>query len=262
MDPWMQVQHDWFGPVNDGKEAVQKIMDGWPELLEYLRPMIESLQVVDEVTPHRALMRKRKLRYSDHGDDLNMQRVWNGRLREAWRRPVRTYSYKQSERQATIFINTVVNCNVSFTQALWRAAAVLKINDILQRAGRHVQIYSGDVAAWVSPFVEMFAIGVKVKDFTQPLTEEQLAAMSTSAFQRTLMFIANGALDHSVYRGLGRAADGLPIPLLERKKAGELIIQIGATTTYEGALRDIQNVQQQLIGEGEYLEGVRLAHDG
>jgi hypothetical protein len=242
--------NNWFGPVSGAKEAREKIKNGWSEIMPYIQKMMDQINVIPEVAPHQSLSRRRKLSRDSHGDNLDITRVWLGDLQRAWSRPKKRMLHHVTDKRATIVINVGCNANISFYQTLWRAVAALKICDVLTNSGRSVEIYCGDSTknlTMFSPSLSLY-LQIRVKEFTQPLDMERLAAMSTTAFLRTHLFVGAGARKEQVNHGLGQAIEGLPIQLHRRKEAGELIVEMGATYSLEQAVEDINKVHKQLLG--------------
>lgn len=227
----------WYGTREEPRE---KIQHGWPELLETLRTMSERLELSDEVTPHLAILRRRKRVRGDSGDELDMPRVYSGQLATAWTAPRRRMAPRYSERFATLVINVSCSCHTSFDSTIWRAAIALKVCNMLQAAGRTVEIY---VANPVNPYGRF---ACRVKTYGQPLVVERLVAMSSAAFLRTYGFIMIGSANTRVDAGLGYPTDGIPVQILERREAGELVIDIGQIFTEAAAKSEVLKIQNQL----------------
>lgn len=239
----------WIGLEGNGQDARQKILNGWPELLEKLRPLMNQLEVTEAIAPHRAMLRRRKMSRGDHGDRLDMHRVYAGELDKAWSLPKKTNLFGVTDRKATLVVNIGVTGNYDFDDTLWRAATALKISDMLQRSGRAVEIYVGASATQIGYPVTESRIYCRVKEFNQPLAIERLAAMCSAAFHRTYGFMARGAIDSKVNYDLGTSGNGLCAQLQERKGAGELVIELARCFTFEDALRDLESVRKQMIGD-------------
>lgn len=241
----------WYGGPTDGNEARLKILNGWPELLERLRPMVAQLDANEHVTPHRATVRRRKTVRGDHGDFIDMHRVYAGQLDTAWTRPKRQNLVGMTDRKATLVVNVSLSAHTNFDETLWRAATALKISDMLTGSGRSVEIFVGCAGSDVGQAVYESRIYTRVKAYTQPITIERLAAMCSAAYMRTYMFMALGAIDDRIASNLGYPSDGICCQLQARKDAGELVVELARCFTFADALRDIESVQKQLLGTRE-----------
>lgn len=240
----------WFGLAGDGNAAREKILYGWPELLNKLRPMRNQIELGEAVAPHRAIVRRRKMTRGDYGDVLDIQRVYAGELDRAWTRPKRRNLYGVTDRRATIVVNVSASASTGFDEVLWRAATAIKVCSILQASGRSVEIYSGNSVNHLAPNfnARMYCC---IKEYLQPLQEERLAAMVSLSFLRTYMFVASGAFREKVSTCLGYPTNGLPAQLEERKKSGELVVELARCFSLADAKRDLENVHKQLLGEGQ-----------
>lgn len=234
----------WYG-VKTSQDAKRKALEGWPELHAILKPMSDRLELGSEVTPHIALLRRRKRVKADFGDELDMHQVYSGNLATAWSHPKRMIAHRHSERFATLAVNVAVNANVGFNETLWRAATALKICDMMQAAGRSLEIYITVACDYFSSNLNgRFAC--RVKKYSEPLVIERLAAMSSAAFLRTFGFVMIGSANCKVAWGLGHATQGMPDQLAERRKTGELVIDVGQVFTEAQAREEILKVEKQL----------------
>lgn len=254
----------WFG-CDDGVTAMQKVKDGWPEMYARLLSMWGDVKPELKLSPSNVKIRRRKRHRKDYGDTLDMGRVWNGELDKAWERPERTYRLTASQRHAIIYIDLGTTCAEKADSVLWRSAAAILICDLLQATGRAVEIYVGAHQRY--PFEDncgMFGynrkpvkdvpahlrMAMKVKAYTQPLHMERLSAMVTMAFYRTYGFLMIMANPYTTADSLGWPDGGkLPEQLLQRERAGELVVRIGHCNTMEGAEQEFFAVQAALAKE-------------
>lgn len=241
----------WFGIAGDGNAAREKILHGWPELLDRLRPMLNQLELDEAVAPHRAIVRRRKMTRGDYGDVLDIHRVYSGELDRAWARPKRQNLYGVTDRCATIVVNSGVLATTAFDETLWRVATALKISDLLQSSGRSVEIYVGGTAKELGYTVYEARTYCRIKEYTQPLPVERLAAMCSAAFHRTYTFMARGAINAQISASMGASSEGLPAQLEERKKSGELVVELARCFSFADAKRDLESVHKQLLGDSK-----------
>jgi hypothetical protein len=162
------------------------IANGWPDGLKMIEEYSRQVTELD-VLPSTAAIRRRRKRRGDAGDDLHMDRVWNGDLDNAWDRMVKEPQIGKSVRHVSLFVNIWTQSGVNWRDTLWRAVAVIKLADALQRSGRHVRITAGMVsrdvyAGWRHPTVHAF----RVKDYNEPMNMQNLALTVTAMFLRTM----------------------------------------------------------------------------
>lgn len=245
----------WLG-CDDMAQALERMKKGWPEMLTVLRQMMKGTEFALPKTSNVAVLRRRKRVRSDYGDTLHMPRVWSGDLEHAWDRPVKVPRIQMSERYATLFLDLSAKHTISFESLLWRAAACILICDLMQRAGRSVEIWVG--ASTTRLFADDWAgerrhyTGIRVKEFRQPLNETRMATVATATFLRTMVFASQLCEHETCQQGMGlQLSHGLPQPLEDRKANGELVFRLGLCTSREDAIKELEIVRQQLMPQGE-----------
>jgi hypothetical protein len=257
--PWKNtVDARRFYDCRSWSEAFEKCEQGWPQLLAKLQPMIKHLQSTLELSDVMAVQvatRRRKRIRADYGDTLDMHRVWAGDLDRAWERPVKRNRMVHTERYATIY----VDLNMSFTQhtddSLWRAALSVCLVDQLTRMGINTELWSGSSGTnayphdWTAP--KSYWTGARVKEFTQPLSEERVAAMCHAAFFRTWGFAMIMASEFRTYQGLGSVVDlgSYVWPLREREAAGERMFRISQVYHEYTARAELHRIINSLKGD-------------
>ena len=246
-----QKSSAWFGGgVRTPKEAMQKIKDGWPEMLQRLNDMWGDERPELSLAASVVKVRRRKRHRKDYGDTLDMQRVWNGQLDTAWERPEREHRLTATQRHATLYIDMGTTCGTSADATLWRAAAAMLICDILVQAGRAVEIYVGDSGAGAYPGggPTYMQNAVRVKSYTQPLYMERLAAMVSMAYFRSYGFFTIMANPYKSTPSLGQPIHrGIPCQFEDREKRGELMVCIRSCLTQADAESEFYKVRDALL---------------
>jgi len=244
--------------VGSQREAMRKCIDGWPELLPILHEKVAILkQQVDlgEVEAVSVSMRRRKRTRNDYGDSLDITRVWSGQLDKAWERPVRRQVMTATQRYATIFVDLAMFFDNTFEQSLWRAALAYCLVEVLTGMGINTEIWCGSshVGQFMSPsYPRKSWRAVRIKEYTQPLTDERLAAMVSAGFHRTWGWKMICAQPMRVNDGFGMPMhNGLVKPLRDRKEAGERVFRIGGCMSLAGAIIDLNAALETLKNHKE-----------
>lgn len=241
----------WLGGLSTGLEVLEKVRYGWPEMLARLQPIVAQLRTsleLDSVTPMGIEMRRRKRHRSDHGDSIDMHRVWGGQLDKAWERPIKVQRMQMTERYATLYSDLSVQHFVHTDHTLWRAAAMFCCVEVLTRMGINTEVWAG--GSHSSSYIggpSMSWNAVKIKEFTQPLNDDRLASMLSAPFLRTIGF---GMMLCAPWRPAGNMGiphnSGLVQPLRDRQAAGERVFRMGECLTFEGAKLEVQKVIETL----------------
>jgi hypothetical protein len=240
----------WWG-ANSYDDVQEKIRAGWPELRQKLERMMYGIELELPVYPTASTVRRRKRHRDDHGDSLDMGRVWNGQLDTAWERPVRTEKEATSTKRVTLAFDVTANASVSNDMAMWRAALCMLLVDSLAKAGRTLEVWVVDSTG--TPFTwggtttfegstrkpERLWSAWCVKATADPINMDRLCAMCSVGFMRTAGFMAMGAGPWSANHSFGRALGyGLPYTLRERRAAGEIVVRIGQCYSRHEVLRE------------------------
>jgi hypothetical protein len=177
-------RHDWYGIENDvlsptekGCAAVRRLISsGWMRGVDLMQQVASSVDL-----PMPKSIRRRSV-WGDHGDEVDMQRVWQGNLDSAWRRMTKTSGL--GPQRVRILVDAVASGGLSAETMRWRGVAALRLADALTESGYSVQVESGFEAA--SP--EDYRLRVIVKQYTDPLDLSTLAATTAlPGFFRALM---------------------------------------------------------------------------
>ena len=239
-----RFNREWWGHPGGFQPTLKAIDSGWPELREKLLKLVEDVELDLPVFPSTTTVRRRKRRWQDNGDELDMGRVWNGQLDTCWQKPVRTERIAPNTKRVTLAFDVSDNGGVTDEQAMWRAAVSLLLCDSLARAGRVFEVWCIDSTS--RPFANNWGAvrdpgtlwsGWMVKGSGEPLVLDRLAGMLGVGFLRTVGFMGQGMGPHVASSSLGAALhQGLPHGLAERRKAGEVVIRIAGCYTKQQAI--------------------------
>lgn len=247
----------WYG-VTDGAAGVyRRIANGWPELREQLLAMMKGLELELPVFPTQATVRKRKIRRDDHGDTLDITRVWDGHLDTAWSRPVHTERMVPNTRRITLAFDVTANASVTNDMALWRAALCTVLVDALARAGRIMEIWVVDSTC--SAFQYSYSTPKSqrpppnlwsawcVKRTADPVVLDRLCSMVSVGFMRTAGFTAMGCGPWTPSSGFGGAlGQGLPHTLRQRREAGEVVLRIGQCYSKKAVIEEYRRAWEEV----------------
>lgn len=127
---------------------------------------------------------RRRMAWADQGDELDMQRVYNGQLETAWRRPMR----KAMRAPMPVAINMSANAPSSQGGAAyyWRTVAVMRLADLLTSAG-----YSVSINTFLLKSVgrTRFMVRVPVKRFGQAINLSDMTLALSPSFFRTYLLV-------------------------------------------------------------------------
>lgn len=239
---------DWYH-ANSSRMAMEKCESGWPELVAELQPMIEKLRealALGSAAVQELQVRKRKIRRMDHGDSLDITRVWNGDLEHAWSKPCKFPRLARSQKYVTIFADLACGSIYTAQDTLWRAASAYVLIDVLTRMGVSTEVWSGCTGspAFASSYApKSMRAGVRIKNFDQPLNADRLAVMMCAPFYRTWGFGMYMAGPWAARSGLAMVQDhvkALPKPLQLRREAGERVVLVAKALSFSKALTVVQ----------------------
>lgn len=149
--------------------------DGWAEGASLVQ------EVGVGIVPPAPTSIRRRATNADAGDEVDMQRVWNGDLDHAWRRTSRRQS--SAQRRVRIVVDCIQSCGIDPDGMARRGAAAIKLADVLTEAGYSVQLS----VAFHGPAERSFKLGVVVKPYEAPVDITTLcAAGAHPAFFRIL----------------------------------------------------------------------------
>lgn len=243
----------WYGCGGWYEGIMSRIQNGWPEIRELAEAMAAQLGLEVPVFPTRTTLRKRKRHRDDHGDTLDMGRVWNGQLDTAWERPVHVERQQVNQKRVTLAFDISSNCTISNGQAMWRTALCMLLVDGMARAGRTMEVWITTSGA------NVFRRGPRklwqgwcVKKTSDPLVPDRMAAMLSVGYFRSVGFIGFHAGEWEPSGGYGYTINyGLPKTLRDRQANDETVLRIGECYSKKQAIeeytRAFQAIDKELV---------------
>lgn len=122
----------WYG-VESYDKVVRCVKYGWPE-------GAERMSVLSDGISGMATNFKRKRVRGEFGDELDIHQVMSGRIDKAWSR--RERKKRVSQKNINFIVDIAAPWDVTADALFWRGAAMLKLADILERAGYSVGIHA------------------------------------------------------------------------------------------------------------------------
>lgn len=183
---WKGAYHtaSWFGVDKDGLEknpGVDAVADllsrGWTRGANRIAEVMEGFSTI--YTVPKAVRRVGK--WSDQGDELDIQRVYTGNLDIAWRECKR--AIRTGPQIVRLVCDSIESGGAAADTMFWRGAAVVILADKLQGAGYNVEVSS----VWTGRHGPRVICQVIVKPATAPIDITTLAsAVACPAFFRAL----------------------------------------------------------------------------
>lgn len=210
----------WLGPTNKtSQDVISGAMLGDHELYKKrLVPMISKLREAMGMhkNDYKQVIKtsRRKPVFQDHGDELDIHKVYQGQIDTAWRSTKRIEVAKETK-LVTLFVQIAGTSGYNAIDSLWRAAVAVLLMEELQKAGKSVKIVVGGASHGVTRGKHSMCVSITVKNYNEKLSFERLAAMSHLGFYRTFGFGAKGCQPYKLSGGLGYSVDITPrmIPL-------------------------------------------------
>jgi len=248
---------NWLGSTNENVgDVIDHALTGDKALYESLMKKVNRMNKTIDMSNVNSKQRiesvKRKLKFDRFGDELDIHKVYAGKLESAWSRRERVVVDKKHS-LITLFINIGGLALVDADDSLWRSVVVLKVFGELQKAGKSVRILVGGTSSAAFQRVgHSCSCAVVVKEYNQSLSVERLAAMSHVGFHRVFGFAAKSAQnEYKLSGGMGATIKigdhNVPINLQEEVKDGHTkIVYIDKSTRESDAFRDLEKVYSQL----------------
>lgn len=207
----------WYGLPT--LEAVRRaVAEGWDDGVRRVEENFSQIEVDIASTSKR-----RRRRYADQGDELRMDRVWNGQIDRAWQRTFR--ENRSAPRNITLAVDLPISCNKHADDLFWKGAAALFLADRLTDAGFNVEVIA------ISSIRELIETrgadenncrAVRVKAADAPLDLGSLAAsICLAGFWRHYMLQADMAEERMIHYAHG-------YPTTARQVAPEQLAELNA----------------------------------
>lgn len=201
----------WYGFDTLG-EALEAFRHGWPEGAKRLTDTLESVNIELNL-----LSRRRKSVWSDQGDEVDMQRVWAGRLDRSFRRTRRLD--RRSPGVVTIVVNHSINWKINSDRLFWAGAAALRLALDLEESGASVEIVVAAGTSGATVDEDSFGMIATAKEAGAPLDLEAMAGICcTGVVMRHFMLTHMTELDAQLDSGYGTPIRQLPEALATRER--------------------------------------------
>lgn len=189
---------------------------GWPEGVRKVREALRDIHVPAAMTV------RRRAQWADDGDELAMERIYQGQPESAWRRIApRTVA---GPRHVRIRVDVSASAATPANAFFWPGAAALALSDALENAG-----YSTEILACASTHGAYEGsnrdahVEVKVKDHRERLNLSRLAAILCHVGTlRVGLFAALLSPERKTTGGLGRPIHPDPMPGEEQ---GDIVLR-------------------------------------
>ena len=177
-----KTSYEWCGVQEDAKpgettgDCIRRlIQQGWGRGVDLMQ------QVASEVALPTPQNIRRRSRWADQGDDVEMQRIWAGNIEGAWRKMHKASGL--GPQRVRILVDSLASAGVDAEEMRWRGVAAMRLADALITAGYSVQVES----VFEGHRDDKYRLRVIVKDYTAPLDLSSLAATTACpAFFRQL----------------------------------------------------------------------------
>ena len=194
---------DWDRKTSwDG--LMKLIKEGWAEGAVKALKLAKEISNADMSKLDNISVKRRRVR-SSQGDYLNMEKVYAGRLEEAWTTFMRNRAIKS--RRISLVCGWGGNCGRTADQMFWTGAVALALTHLWEKAGYRVAIKALGCCEWHSDN-SISGQMLEVKKHGQPVNPGFLATMLChSAAFRKVCFLAKTQSTTSVIN------DGLGYPM-------------------------------------------------
>ena len=181
-DRRMSVDPGWHGGLSSTREVSDMLVKGWVDGGE--RALALATEITDSLDSDVDEIR-RKLVWSDTGDDVDIQRLYTGDWDKAFSsmRPAK----RLGRQHVTIVQQWGGHTNISAEALFWGGAATIAMSDILEDAGYTVEAWTMSVAR--QDCGENAIVVLQTKEPDLPIVPDMLAAtIGHAATFRTLGF--------------------------------------------------------------------------
>lgn len=158
----------WLGEIGSNAEARALLDDGWAKGAQRVKELSEKLAMT--IPPARSV--RRRMRWSDDGDEVSKDRLNNGLVDSCWR--VTKREYAAGPEVVTIETNWGGRGNLRAEHLFWQGAAAACLTDILERAGYRVELYANNYSEHPNGKT---LLRIRVKEADAPVRIDTLAAV-------------------------------------------------------------------------------------
>lgn len=196
---------DWDGGVSTVAGFKEFVNGGWREGVAKMREAIGTLNVAGVTSI------KRRPKWRDEGDELDIQRVYSGDLDRAWWSSERKI-VSGVVQHVRVLVAAAALSSVESSDMFWRGAVACILVDALEEAGYRVEVgaFAYSDHPWITKRGRTLA-GVPLKAFDEPLDIERMAACTAHAgFFRTAIFAERMSSEWECGKRLGSTIHSRP----------------------------------------------------
>lgn len=180
-----KTDQSWWGWYGGFDKLNQMLDEGWPEGLAKMDKYLGELSL-----PVMRSARRVKKRAA-FGDEVDIQRIYNGDLERAWSTTERQIGSAVGRHNAIIQVDVSTSASVSSEKAFWRGAAATALTKILVESGRNVQILITETTSDVFVKSRDYQLNtIMLKEFDQPMNIENVMLCTSVGFHRGYVFKA------------------------------------------------------------------------
>lgn len=182
---------DWLG-CDSVSQVIDFVTNGWAAGVD------KGIAAQGKFAPPKIKYIRRKRKWSDQGDHIDIHRVNSGNIDRAWQRAVKTSGgSRKTGRNVVIAVDIAGNCNVSSESLFWAGAAASVMASNLVVAGYNVAVVSYHLTSYQgSSNVDYSHMSAMLKGFDEPLDLSRLYSTTALAgFFRYYSFRMKAASD-------------------------------------------------------------------
>lgn len=236
----------WYG-ASSVEEASDRLLKGYPEGAAKLANVAQDLTDLPQ-----AKIRRRVLRWSDNGDDLNIDRAMRGDFDRAFRSSRR--QYLSGPQTIEIFSNLCADSCYSADEVFWQGAAAAVLTDVLENAGYRVALTATNASACGRGYGTAVRFDYPIKSESDPMSIDALAGvLCAPSTYRCLSLRAHESAPLSNFTGHGSGYWPEVARTLKAKDMWfpETAIVLTPTYSREAAIEEISRVLKLVESAGE-----------
>jgi hypothetical protein len=202
LDSEFRRRSDYVGAIGSMAEARALLEKGWPDGARRLKALAEKLTAT--LPPAKNV--RRRLRWSDDGDEASKDRLNGGFVDSCWRASKR--ELVASPEVLTVETNWGGTARRSADELFWQGAAAACLTDMLEHAGYRVELYANNYS--LHPRGRTL-LRIRVKEADAPVRIDTLAAVLCHAavFRVFGLSAKEQALTATVYGKCVEVPDGV-----------------------------------------------------
>lgn len=254
--------YDWTGTYS-ATELERYVLNGWPEIERKMLSMVKDVELPAAMLKPE-IEKRRKRKRGDHGDEVDIHQVYQGRVDRAWSRAVQRQNLVVGNKLVHLAVNLCAPSYVDFDDALWRGAVTLRVYEALMRMGRSVMVTVHYPCAGIYADGATGIFSVPVKSYNEPMSVSKLASMVNVGFMRVYLQQRAASSHPTRKKRDGFSIDDydiVPYSVLKDEESGGQCVRIGACFTKAQA----EDVLRKFVAQfqlGETPEALRWIKGG